>query len=132
MAELESAHTMIGHVEQVQQIEQLANSFAAEEAAKTPQAAETAQDEPETADVLEQVFGGAFAFLAPNWGVTDHEVRQLAECYGGLFDKYLPGGMGDYGLEINAIFVTIGVFLPRKGMDRKLPEPEQGADSGDK
>jgi hypothetical protein len=77
-----------------------------------------------------------FAILAPNWQVTENEAEQLAESYAALVDKYLPDGIGNYGVEINALMITGAIVLPRLKVPRKAepapePTPEQGLNNGD-
>lgn len=86
--------------------------------------------EPDTKDVLAPVLQMGFAVLAPNWQVSQPEIDQLAEVYSGLLDKYLPNGIGSYGLEVSAVMVTAAVVLPRLNTPRKdlvdQPKPDSG------
>lgn len=86
---------------------------------------------PETAEIVQQLLSMGFGVLAPGWGVTEPEIEQLAKAYGPLIDKYFPDGLGDHGLEINAILITSAVILPRIRMPRKVEEkPEQQQEGG--
>ncbi|MEW8071943.1 MAG: hypothetical protein AB2826_16105 [Candidatus Thiodiazotropha sp.] len=82
--------------------------------------------EPDTAEIIESILHMGFGILAPNWGVTPGECKELSKPYGALFDKYFPGGMGEYGLEMAAIMGTAAVILPRINRPRKL-EQSSGA-----
>ncbi|MEW8346766.1 MAG: hypothetical protein AB2687_00515 [Candidatus Thiodiazotropha taylori] len=93
------------------------------------------QQEPETAEILQPIFEMGFGILAPGWGVTPGECKQLSEAYGQLFDKYFPEGMGDYGAEVSAVMLTAAVVLPRMKLPRKVETPPdaksvEGSDNG--
>jgi len=88
---------------------------------------------PDTSEIIEPLLQMGFGVLAPNWGVVDDEIHQLAIAYGGLMDKYLPDGVGKYSVEIGAVMVTAAVVLPRLKIPRKAemvdqPEPERTED----
>ncbi len=76
----------------------------------------------ETKGMLILVLGTGFELLAPNWKVRADEVEKLSEAYAVLMEKYLPGGVGQLGPEIGALFVTVGIFSTRMGKPRTLPE----------
>ncbi|MEW8411362.1 MAG: hypothetical protein AB2696_21220 [Candidatus Thiodiazotropha sp.] len=88
------------------------------------------QVEPDTAKIIESILQMGFGIVAPNWGVTPGECNELSKAYGALFDKYFPGGMGKYGLELTAIMGTAAVVLPRIKKPRKL-EQAPGAQPGE-
>jgi hypothetical protein len=113
--------------QQAQEIEQIAAETFTPEAGQAVREPEA--PEPSTAEILKPVLGMGFGILAPNWQVSDSEVEQLSECYGQLVDKYFPKGVGNYGLEINAIMLTGAIVLPRLKMPRKAaPQPETEKD----
>lgn len=82
--------------------------------------AETAAQVQETAQALVLVIGPAFQLLAPAWNVQDEEVKALADAYAALIEKYWPGGLQGFGVELNALLVTLAVFGPRLKMPRKV------------
>jgi hypothetical protein len=88
------------------------------------------QVEPDTAEIIDSILQMGFGILAPNWGVTPGECKELSKSYGALFDKYFPGGMGEYGLELTAVMGTAAVILPRIKRPRKL-EKQTGAQPGE-
>lgn len=75
--------------------------------------------QPETRQIVQPLLEMGFAVLAPNWGVSQPEIEQLSGAYSDLLDKYFPDGLGDHGLEINAILITGAIVLPRLRMPRK-------------
>lgn len=85
-------------------------------------------------EVLGLTLGMGLTILAPNWGVTEKEVKELSNAYAAILDKYFPGSIKNFGPEISALLIT-GVFLaPRIGKPRVLVEekPEtEGASEDD-
>ncbi len=82
--------------------------------------AEAAAEEMPTGEVLAMVLGPAFDVLAPNWKISDSESRQLANAYGAVIDKYFPGALGNFGIELTAVVMTLAVIAPRMNKPRKL------------
>ena len=74
-----------------------------------------------TGEVLRMVIGPAAAILAPNWNLSDAEVEQLSDAYAAVMDKYMPGGLGEFGPELGAALVTVAILAPRLNRPRKLP-----------
>jgi len=71
------------------------------------------------------LLGGGFAVLAPNWQVRQEEVEQLSDAYTSLLCKYCPDGLGDYGVEISAVMMTLAIVAPRIGVPRiEVTRPE--------
>ena len=83
-------------------------------------AAEAADQEMPTGEVLALVMGPAFEVLAPNWKISDSEARQLANAYGAVIDKHFPGALGNFGIELTAVVMTLAVIAPRMHKPRKL------------
>ena len=84
-----------------------------------------------TGQLLVMVLDPAFQILAPNWKVTQTEVKQLAEAYGAVIDKYWPDGLTQYGPEVSAILITAMIVAPRAGTPPKLEKkPDAPADAG--
>jgi hypothetical protein len=82
--------------------------------------AEAAAPEIPTSELLKPVLGMGFNILAPNWGVTEPEINELANAYGLLIDKYFPDGvLNSYGVEFAAIMTTFTVIAPRLNKPRK-------------
>lgn len=100
-------------------------ALAAEAADMEPEAApgqpgEAAPDEePQFSNqqALEMLLGPAFAVLAPNWGVQQAEITELAKAYGQVADKYFPEGMS-IGVELNAAIITLAIIGPRMAIPR--------------
>ncbi len=93
--------------------------------------AEQAAQAAETKQALVMVIGPAFSLLAPAWNVQDQEVDALSDAYAALIDKYWPGGLQGFGVEINALLITLAVFGPRLKMPRKLEKPVEQEGGGD-
>jgi len=93
--------------------------------------AEIAEQAAETKQALVMVIGPAFSLLAPAWNVQDQEVEALADAYAALLDKYWPGGLQGFGVEINALLITLAVFGPRLKMPRKIEEKVVTEGEGD-
>ena len=75
-----------------------------------------------TADVLGPLIGAAFRIVAPAWGVSDAEVRELAGAWAPVLDKYFPDGIA-LSVEFNAAIITLALIGPRWGKPRQLPPP---------
>lgn len=88
------------------------------------------ENAPESAEVLQPVLEMGFAILAPNWQIQQEETKQLARAYADLLDKYFPDGLGDYGVEINAIMITGAIVLPRLRVPRKVEQKATEAGQG--
>lgn len=96
----------------------------------TPTAnSEPTQPDIPTADVLTAVMVPMFATLCPNWNVTNEECSNVAQAWGPVLDKYLPDWVTRFGVEVNAVLITLLVFGPRWSTPRKIvdvkKEPEQ-------
>ena len=94
------------------------DALAAEVAADAPTPAPDAQPEPEImpmAELIRPTLRMVFDKAAPAWRVSDAEVKGLADVYGALIDKYFPGGVGRWGLELSALMLTFAVLGPRWG-----------------
>lgn len=99
------------------------DALAAEAGGAPSVGAASGADDIPTAQVLEMVIGPAAQILAPNWALTETEVKQLSEAYALVIDKYFPGMA--MGPELSAALVTMVVLAPRIGKPRKSePEPE--------
>lgn len=83
---------------------------------------------PGTDELLMPILSLGFAVLAPAWAVSEPEVKELAAAYGGLIDKYFPDGIGQFGVEVNALLITGAVLMPRLAMPRKVEPPKPGQD----
>lgn len=75
-----------------------------------------------TADVLGPLIGAGFRIVAPAWGVSEAEARDLAGAWAPVLDKYFPGGIA-LSVEFNAAIVTLALIGPRWGKPRQLPAP---------
>ena len=84
---------------------------------------------PSTAEMLMPLVSMGCKVAAPNWQIQKAEVEALAESYGELVDKYFPGGVGEWGPELNAALVTAAIFGPRLGTPRHKPQPKPKADN---
>lgn len=82
----------------------------------------------EIAEVMAMILGPGFEMLAPAWKVTKPEIDLLSEAYAALIEKYFPGGLTTFGVEINAALVTIAIIAPRMKMPRKEKAEEPGQD----
>lgn len=97
--------------------------------------AESAEPEMSTQEMLYPAIRLVMDIIAPSWKITDTECTSLASAYAAVLDKYYPDGLGRFGVEINAIFITAIVFTPRMKTPRKPitvtaePEPEESAKS---
>ena len=80
---------------------------------------------PPSGELLLPVVTMAAATMAPAWQLKETECQALADAYGAIIDKYIPGGLGSLGVELNAAMITAAIFLPRMGKPR-FPEQEQG------
>lgn len=121
--------------QQQEELKQLEYTISEDAYAEVGAGQQQIEQGPETAEIVQQLLSMGFAVLAPGWNVSEPEVEQLAQAYGPLIDKYFPDGLGDHGLEINAIMITGAVILPRLRMPRKIEQPEQqegGADATEK
>ena len=96
----------------------------APETATAPDApgAAAAPPQPSTADVLGPLIGAAFRIVAPAWGVSEAEARELAGAWAPVLDKYFPDGLV-LSIEFNAVIVTLALIGPRWGKPRQLPAP---------
>lgn len=85
-------------------------------------AAVAAAPEPEipTGQVLVMVLAPAFEVIAPNWNLTQTEVRTLADAYGAVLDKHFPDALANIGIELTAVVVTLAILAPRMHKPRKL------------
>lgn len=80
-----------------------------------------AQSQQEYEAVLTMCIGMTFNIVAPNWEVSEAETQQLAGAYAGVLDKYFPGGMESFGVEVGAALVTAAIIAPRIGKPRIAP-----------
>jgi len=82
-----------------------------------------------TERLLSQLLGLAFPILAPAWRVQPAECEILAGAWAPVLDKYAPGLVSSFGIEVQAVAVTLAIIGPRLRMPRKLPEEDgQGSD----
>lgn len=84
---------------------------------------------PSTAEMLMPLVSMGCKVAAPNWQIQKAEVEALAESYGELVDKYFPGGVGEWGPELNAALVTAAIFGPRLGTPRHKQPAKPKADN---
>lgn len=89
------------------------------------QQAAAAESQKQYEEVLTMCLGMTFGIVAPNWNVTEAESKELAKAYAGVLDKYFPGGMQSFGVEVGAALVTVAVIAPRIGKPRLPVEPRQ-------
>lgn len=102
---------------------QLEQEYSAAEMAETAALVGDEQG-PTTAEILQPVIDLACAVGCPNWQIKQAEREALAQAYGDLIDKYFPDGVGQFGVELNALLVTAAIFTPRIGQPRHKPEPD--------
>lgn len=57
-------------------------------------------------DVLAKRYG-------EKWKLSDKELEKLATCYSALINKYLPGIVSRFSIEINTIFWTTLILTKR-------------------
>ncbi|RUT74694.1 hypothetical protein EHM94_05735 [Marinobacter sp. NP-6] len=89
------------------------------------------QDGPTTAETIQPIIDLACGVAAPNWQIQKGEREALAGAYGDLIDKYLPDGLGAWGIELNALLMTAAIFGPRvtSGVPaRNQPKEEKTAE----
>lgn len=77
---------------------------------------------PPTAEIIQPIIDLACGVMAPNWHIQKGERQAMAEAYGDLLDKYFPEGLGDYGVELNALLCTAAVLGPR--VAKRIPPRE--------
>ncbi|MFK5948524.1 MAG: hypothetical protein QM500_07115 [Methylococcales bacterium] len=80
--------------------------------------------EKKTRDILLPVVSFACDILAPNWQIQESEKEILSESYADVLDKYFPNSMGNFGIEFNALLVTVAIFAPRIKTPRNI-KPEE-------
>lgn len=80
---------------------------------------QAAQPELPFDQAIAMILGAGFDILAPNWRVSEKEVKLLADAYAPLAEKYLPDP-GNFGVEVSAILVTAMVLGPRLRTPRTL------------
>ena len=73
-----------------------------------------------TAEMLAAALVPMFSMLCPNWCVTNEECSQVAAAWGPVLDKYLPDWATKFGVEVNAVLITVLVFGPRWSTPRKI------------
>lgn len=95
---------------------------------------------PSTSEVLYPLISFGCDLGCPNWQIQDAEKQGLAEGYADLIDKYWPGGIGQFGVELNALLMTAAIFGPRvaKGIPARIekeverkPETSDGEQRAD-
>lgn len=88
------------------------------------------QGGPTTAEILEPLVSFGCDLACPNYRIKSDEKKELSESYGELIDKYFPGGIGNYGVELNALLVTAAIFGPRvaKGIPAREKPPEKASE----
>jgi len=90
------------------------------------------------ASILAVVGGIAANVLAPAWKLTQDEIAKLAEAWGAVVANWLPatwlaqlGGGSGASLELEAVGVTIQIFMPRMGTPRFESPPPAGTDTSE-
>lgn len=78
-----------------------------------------------TAELLAAVLKPTFAIVCPAWKITDKETQSLADAYGKVLDKYFPDL--SFGVELEALMITVIVFGPRYGKPSKVEEKAEDA-----
>lgn len=105
-------------------MDSVAEDVAAMQAELGAQTQSTAETPPPpdipTAEMLNAVLVPMFATLCPAWSVTNDECKQVAQAWGPVLDKYLPDWATRFGLEVNAVLITVLVFGPRWSTPRKI------------
>lgn len=97
----------------------------------TPQETAQAQNNKnELQGAIALLLNTGFSVLTPNWKVQPEETEMLAQAYTELIDKYFPDGLTRFGVEVNALLITLVFLAPRLKMPRKLPK-EQDAEKND-
>lgn len=92
---------------------------------------------PGTAELLQPLIDFGCQIGCPNWAVQKAEREALAGAYGDLIDKYYPEGVGQFGVELNALLMTAAIFGPRLASGRparkveRQAEPETDTEGGD-
>lgn len=112
------------------EVSALANEAAALDAAAMPAAEDGNAQNPEaaptvsTADMLRPLLKVTFDLLAPNWKVEEKESAALSDAYAAVLDKYFPDGVvSRWGVEINALLITVAIIGPRiKIPPREVPK----------
>ena len=63
-----------------------------------------------------------FSTAAPNWKVSNAECAQLATAYAAVLDKYYPDGvLSRWGVELNALLLTVAIIGPRVNLPATAP-----------
>ncbi len=96
-----------------------------------PSAAEVAQanrDQEELEQAFNMLLGSTFDIFCPAWNIQPEETKQLSAAYAAIIEKYFPGGVSRFGVEINAVLITAVIFAPRAKMPRKVkPKDDNNA-----
>lgn len=97
-------------------------AMQAELGEQTQSTVESTPPQPDipTTEMLNAVLVPMFATLCPNWVVTNEECAQVAQAWGPVLDKYFPDWVTKFGVEVNAVLITVLVFGPRWSTPRKI------------
>ena len=110
------------------EMDAIAAEAGAEEAPESSGELMEEQEGPSTSDVLYPLISFGCDLGCPNWMVQDAEKKALSDGYADMIDKYWPGGVSKFGVELNALLMTAAIFGPRvaKGIPaRDLPKREE-------
>ena len=87
-----------------------------------------------TADMIYMLLRILYRNVAPNWGVTEDEIRLQADANGEALDAWFPDGFdGKWAALIGAIAVNYSIIESRLHVPRNAPVQEaekSTADSG--
>ncbi len=83
---------------------------------------------PSAAEMLRPLVDFGVDVFCPGWEVQDQERDHLANAYGALVEKYAPGGITTFSVELQAALVTAAIFGPRvaAGMPRRPDREDEG------
>lgn len=85
-----------------------------------------------TSAALAPLVSAGFKILAPAWQVTAEESDALADAWAAVLDKYFPdGALLRFGVEVNALLLTLAIFGPRWTLPRKLADIKPAAAAPD-
>ena len=82
---------------------------------------------PSAAEMLRPLVDFGVDVFCPGWEVQDQEREHLANAYGALVEKYAPGGITAFSVEMQAALVTAAIFGPRvaAGMPRRTNHEDE-------
>lgn len=112
------------------ELQSIAAELEAEEKQETAGELEEQAEGPSTSEVIYPLISFGCDLGCPNWMVQAGEKKALADGYADMIDKYWPGGIGAFGVELNALLMTAAIFGPRvaKGIPAREPKEKEATE----